>query len=240
MKDKVFATPIHKQFEFDESVATVFDDMLTRSIPFYAEAQNLVRHCVCTHVNKSNTKEMLLYDLGCSTAATLLHIEPCTAQKNLRLVGIDNSHAMIEQAQKKLEAFGSKIELVLGDIVDFPYEKADIFISNYTLQFIRPLQREKFIQKLHTALKEDGIFIFSEKLISEHKELNKTLIDYYHDFKEKNGYSRYEIMQKREALENVLVPYTQNENIDMLKACGFSYCEAVFRWGNFATFIAFK
>ena len=47
-------------------------------------------------------------------------------------------------------------------------------------------------------------------------------------------------MQKREALENVLIPYTQDENEAMLKEAGFKYSELLFRWANFALFIAYK
>ena len=108
------------------------------------------------------------------------------------------------------------------------------------MQFIRPLVREKLITKIFENLHEGGIFIFSEKIISEHKLLNKEMIDYYYEFKKEQGYSQYEIMQKREALENVLIPYTEEENINMAKGCGFSHCETIFRWNNFATFIAIK
>ncbi len=41
MTDKVFEKSITKQFEFDEEVAAVFDDMLGRSVPFYKEMQRL-------------------------------------------------------------------------------------------------------------------------------------------------------------------------------------------------------
>jgi len=41
-KDKVFTQKIGKKFEFDEAVASVFDDMLSRSVPFYDEVRNLV------------------------------------------------------------------------------------------------------------------------------------------------------------------------------------------------------
>jgi len=80
----------------------------------------------------------------------------------------------------------------------------------------------------------------SEKLITQNKRLNKIMIDIYYDFKKEMGYSEYEIAQKREALENVLIPYTMDENIEMLKKAGFRDIEVIFRWNNFATFIAFK
>jgi tRNA (cmo5U34)-methyltransferase len=49
-----------------------------------------------------------------------------------------------------------------------------------------------------------------------------------------------EISQKREALENVLVPYKLSENIALLRDHGFAHCEVFFKWYNFAGLIAVK
>lgn len=235
--DTVFTKPISKQFEFDAEVAAVFDDMLLRSVPFYKESQELTRRFAINALKEGG----IVYDLGCSTASLLLAIERIVGKReNLRLIGIDNSPAMIEHARKKIEAYGSQIELNEGDILQFPYEKAQVIISNYTLQFIRPLVRDTLVRTVAEALNEGGVFIFSEKVVCEDPKLNKELIDCYYDFKKSQGYSEYEIVQKREALENVLIPYTMNENIQMAKNSGFKTCEVLFRWANFATFIAIK
>ena len=233
--DKVFSKPIKKQFEFDEEVAAVFDDMLSRSVPFYKEAQKLTTYFAIKYLKKNS----YLYDLGSSTATTLINIAKKIPFK-ANLVGLDNSSAMIDQARKKASALNADIKLEFADILTYDYKKADVFISNYTLQFIRPIYREELVKKICDSLNETGIFIFSEKLISNDKKLNKELIELYFDFKKANGYSEYEIAQKREALENVLVPYTQDENISMIKKAGFRECEVIFRWANFATFIALK
>jgi len=235
MNDKVFTKPIKKQFEFDEEVAAVFDDMLERSVPFYKESQKITEFFVLKHLKD----DCILYDLGSSTASLLINISR-KLKCNAALVGLDNSDAMLEQARKKCVALGAKIELQNADILEYDYKEADVFVSNYTLQFIRPLVREELVKKICKSLKKEGIFIFSEKVISHHSKLNKDLIECYYDFKKEQGYSVYEIMQKREALENVLVPYSEDENIKMAKNCGFSHCEVVFRWANFATFIAVK
>lgn len=235
--DTVFTKPISKQFEFDAEVAAVFDDMLLRSVPFYKESQELTRRFAINALKEGG----IVYDLGCSTASLLLAIERAVGKsENIRLIGIDNSAAMIEHARKKIEAYGSQIELYEGDILQFPYEKAQVIISNYTLQFIRPLVRDTLVRNIADALNEGGVFIFSEKVVCEDPKLNKELIDCYYDFKKSQGYSEYEIVQKREALENVLIPYTMNENIQMAKNSGFKTCEVLFRWANFATFIAIK
>ncbi len=235
MNDKVFTKPIKKQFEFDEEVAAVFDDMLERSVPFYKESQKITKFFVL----KSLKENGRLYDLGCSTASLLLNIHR-DLEVTAELIGLDNSEAMLKRAGRKIEAFGAKIDVENADILEYDYKEADVFVSNYTLQFIRPLVREKLIKKIANSLREEGVFIFSEKVISHHSKLNKDLIECYYDFKKEQGYSEYEIMQKREALENVLVPYSEEENIKMALENGFSHCEVVFRWANFATFIAIK
>jgi tRNA (cmo5U34)-methyltransferase len=235
MKDRVFKKAIEKQFEFDDDVAAVFDDMLERSVPFYAEAMKLSQQVALNALKEGG----VLYDLGCSTATLLLNIER-SLHSDATLIGIDNSKAMLSHAAKKLAIYNSKIELCEGDILEFSYKKAQVMMSNYTLQFIRPLQREKLIAHIADALEDEGVFIFSEKVVSDDKKLNKELIDIYYEFKKEQGYSMYEIMQKREALENVLIPYTAQENIQMCQSNGFKSCEMIFRWANFATFVARK
>ena len=235
MKDDLFKEPIEKQFEFDEEVASVFDDMIARSVPFYKETQELVRKLVVKNVNDGG----LVYDLGSSTGSTLIDIA-VHSDKKLRLVGLDNSEAMVERARKKARAYGVDVEFVLADILEYDYQEAEAFLANYTLQFIRPLKRGEFVAKIYEWLKPGGIFLCSEKIISEDKRLNKQLIDIYYDYKKRQGYSEFEMAQKREALENVLVPYSLKENEEMLKNAGFSYVEVIFRWANFATFFARK
>ena len=233
--DEIFKKPIEKQFEFDENIASVFDDMLDRSIPFYKEVVSLVCDIVALHVEDDAT----ILDLGCSTANTLLALHNrCDCR--LKSIGYDNSKAMLEQAKRKIDAYGADIELKLADILEVKLPKSDVVIANYMLQFVRPLQREDFIKKIYGSLKDEGLFIFSEKIIYEDKKLNKKMIDIYYDFKKKQGYSEFEISQKREALENVLIPYSEDENKNLILKSGFKGVETLFKWGNFVTFLATK
>lgn len=235
MVDKVFEKSITKQFEFDEEVASVFDDMLNRSVPFYKEMQRLSINFACNFLEENDK----VYDLGCSTASTLIELSK-HSEHSLKLIGIDNSEAMLNRARKKSKAFGVDIDFKLADLHDISYDDAKLILSNYTLQFIRPLQREKLVKKIYNSLNDNGIFIFSEKVISSNSILNKQSIDEYYTFKKNQGYSEFEISQKREALENVLIPYTEDENKKMILDAGFSHCETLFKWVNFATFIAIK
>jgi tRNA (cmo5U34)-methyltransferase len=235
MKDEVFKDKITKQFEFDETVASVFDDMLNRSVPYYKEIVKLTTEFALRHLHENNK----VYDLGCSTATTLINIAKHTNMQ-LELIGIDNSDAMLARASNKAKAFGLDIDFLNKDIFDVEISNAKVIISNYTLQFIRPLKREELIKRIFDGLEEGGVFIFTEKVISEDKVLNKQFIDVYYDFKKEQGYSEFEIAQKREALENVLIPYSFDENKQMIKDAGFRHFDCLFKWMNFSTFIAMK
>lgn len=235
MKDNVFDKPIEKKFEFDEAVASVFDDMLSRSVPFYDEVRKLIVSIILAQ--QQDGKKLL--DLGSSTAKFLLDLDRKLESK-MHLKGIDNSQAMLDRARQKCQAFGSSIQLELADMLEYVYEDLDFIVANYTLQFIRPMQRVELMQKIYQGLNEEGLFIFSEKVVFEDKVLDKQMIDIYYGYKKEQGYSEYEIAQKREALENVLIPFTVEENIQMCKKAGFKQVSTVFQWANFVTFIAKK
>ena len=164
MKDNIFNKEIKKQFEFDEEVASVFDDMLNRSVPYYKDMLNLSVKFALLYANKDYT----IYDLGCSTATTLIQI--AKQDKTLQLVGIDNSSAMIELAQKKINAYKlDNIKLINDDILNINLNNSSVVIANYTLQFIRPLYRLDLVKKIYNSLIGEGIFLFSEKIININK-----------------------------------------------------------------------
>ncbi len=234
-KDKVFTQKINKKFEFDEAVASVFDDMLSRSVPFYDEVRKLIISLILAEQKEG----MKVLDLGSSTAQFLLDLH-ARKSVSMKLKGLDNSQAMIDRAEQKCQAFGAGIELELADMLTYNYQDEDVIVANYTLQFIRPMQRLELLKKIYDGLHKEGMFIFSEKVVFEDKLLDKQMIDIYYEYKKEQGYSEYEIAQKREALENILIPFTIKENIQMCKDAGFKQIETVFQWANFVTFVAKK
>ncbi|NDJ27543.1 carboxy-S-adenosyl-L-methionine synthase CmoA [Campylobacter sp. MIT 19-121] len=234
MKDELFRKISTKQFEFDESVASVFDDMIQRSVPFYKQNVKLITQLIA-HLAP---KKAQICDLGCSTASLLFEL--FSLQKDFVLCGVDEAEAMLSIARKKAKAFKAEISFLQGNLNELEFKQHDIFIANYTLQFIRPLQRQALVDKIYHSLNPKGFFILSEKIVYEDAVLAKQMIDIYAEYKQEQGYSHFEIAKKREALENVLVPYSEKENITMLENSGFKKIESFFKWGNFESFIAFK
>ena len=117
---------------------------------------------------------------------------------------------------------------------------ASVVVLCLTLQFVRPIYREQLLRNISAGLNPGGALILVEKILAEDSEYNRDFINYYYNYKRRNSYSELEISQKREALENVLVPYKLSENISLLRDTGFQHVEIFFKWYNFAGLIATK
>jgi tRNA (cmo5U34)-methyltransferase len=240
-KDDIFARPLEvkQDFAFDRATADVFDDMLARSVPLYAEVQRLITDIA----ERFSPDGAVIYDLGCATGTTLLALSRRLAGKAVQFAGVELSQPMIEKARANLSENGVAhpvrwIEMDLNQPHDF--DPRDVCVMNLTLQFVRPLQREALLRRINGSLKLGGCLILVEKVLADNSFFSRVYIDLYHAFKRSNGYSEMEIAQKREALENVLVPYRVSENVELLRRSGFGEVDMFFRWLNFAGFVAVK
>lgn len=225
-------------FKFNKEVATVFDDMVVRSVPYYEEMQRMIAELTKDFAVKGTN----VYDLGCSTGTTMINLDKILPEE-IGFVGIDNSDEMLLKCEHNLKDAGVTRNVAyenqdLNHAIEINNPSVVIFCL--TLQFLRPLNREKILKKICESLPENGAVILIEKILTEHSICNRLFIEHYYAFKKRNGYDEIEIAKKRESLENVLVPYQLSENEALLKSCGFRYTEVFFKWYNFTGIIAIK
>jgi tRNA (cmo5U34)-methyltransferase len=238
--DRVFANPLGQinDFVFDETVATVFDDMVSRSVPMYAEIQRMLAELATAFVREGSS----VYDLGCSTGTTLSLLHNAL-RVPARLIGLDNSTEMLERCRAKLAELriAHAIELKYGDLDEgIELNDASVVFLVLTLMFVRPLNREKLMRQIHAGMRDDGCLLIVEKVLGNGSLFNRLFIERYYACKRRMGYSELEIAQKREALENVLIPYRLEENRELLLSAGFRQVDVFFKWYNFAGFVAVK
>ncbi len=243
VRDEVFGNTAARgsDFQFNEEVANVFDDMLVRSVPFYLEQQSLIEEIArCFALPGS-----LVLDLGCSTGTTLIRLAG-QLDPDIKLLGYDNSEPMLERAKTNAAdlGIGDRIEFSYGDfnegLDDLAIENASVVTICWTLQFVRPLRRDRLIRKIYDGMVDGGALIVTDKVLTNDSNMNRFFIDFYYDFKRRNDYSNEEISKKREALENVLIPYRFDENFELFRRNGFSTVETFFQWYNFAGFLCVK
>ena len=227
-------------FTFGKDTAAVFDDMLDRSVPFYGEIQRMLGELAADFAVDGTT----IYDLGCSTANSFLSVGAfLRPESNVRFVGLDSSGDMLHKADQKLAAtrFPWPYALTLHDLNDgLHIDNASVVLMALTLQFVRPLNRESLVASIHRGLNHNGCFLLVEKVLGEHSTFNRLFVNHYYELKRRKGYSELEIAQKREALENVLIPYRLEENKRLLREIGFQHVDVFFKWYNFCGIIAIK
>ena len=238
--DQVFKDEITKvsDFKFGTTVVNVFDDMVSRSVPYYNEMQRMLAEIAADHVKEGT----FVYDLGCSTGTTLIGLDQLIPS-DIRFIGIDESQEMLDKCDVKLKEAGfvRPYDLVAGDLhQQLPIHNGSVVILCLTLQFVRPLYRERLLKNIYDGLNPGGVLLLVEKVLAESSIFNRDFIKYYYNYKRRNHYSELEISQKREALENVLIPYKLSENMLLLKEAGFADCEIFFKWYNFSGMIAHK
>jgi len=237
-EDLIFADPqmLVGDFQFDANVAASFDDMVSRSVPYYDEMQRMV----CELAADFAEPDTRLYDIGCSTATTFALLDNIV-HPDVQFVGIDNSEQMLAKARAKLGMYTPtrSIKLHCQDLHEgLRIENASVVLMLLTLQFVRPLYRERVVQQIARGMQGNGALILIEKLVVHDSRLNRLYINHYYEYKRRRGYSDVEINKKREALENVLVPYRFDENRELLLNNGFKQVEEFFRWYNFCGMIA--
>ena len=242
-QDRVFQQTCRAEdFAFDERVAKVFDNMVSRSVPFYNEVQRIQSDLIMDFLPVNSG---VVCDLGCSTGTTIEYItkhQKCP--ENTRFIGYDNSESMLDKARDKLaeQIAAGKVSLINADLSRLPkLPDCNVVILNWTLQFVRPIDREQLLKNIYEALRPSGIVLLSEKILVNDPVLNRLYIDHYLQFKiSQSGYTDIENQRKREALENVLIPYRLDENYELLKKAGFARIDTYFQWFNFACIIAVK
>ncbi len=239
-KDIVFAkrqNPV-EAFEFNDEVTSVFDDMLRRSVPFYMES--ITRQAqICIQFYKKKT---VIYDLGCSNGNLGIMICKSFGKKKFSMIGIDSSCPMIKRYNNRLKgkAYRNNVRLICNPAENIEIINASVVILNLTMQFIDPYERNSVIQNIYNGLVSGGILLLTEKIIHRTKTISDIQQKYYTKFKKENGYSDLEISQKRDALEDILIPETLETHQNRLQRAGFSSFDVWLKWFNFASLIAIK
>jgi tRNA (cmo5U34)-methyltransferase len=228
--------PAGPRWEFDQSVADVFDDMLRRSIPQYEVMRRAV-HEVARRFARPGTS---IVDLGCSRGDTLA---PLVQEfgADCHYVACDVSEPMLEVCRERYakEIAAGVVEVRNCDLRrEFPTCEASVVLSVLTLQFTPIEYRRRIVEAAHASIAEGGAFILVEKVFGQSAVVDRMLEEIYLQFKAENGYSQEEIMRKKMSLEGVLVPLDAGQNAAMLKESGFRSVECFWRWMNFVAWVA--
>ena len=225
-------------FSFNEEVTEVFEDMIDRSVPGYKTSVNLVDY----YSKQYSRDNSYVYDLGCSLGASTKVLLDSVNDKNIKVISIDNSAAMIEKCNKLFSSYVDEghLELKLEDINTSEITNASVVVINFVLQFLDRDKRTLLIEKIFKGLNPGGGLLISEKVHFQSDRESKNISLLHHLFKEKNGYTKMEIAAKRDSLEGVMVTETEEVHFQRMKGAGFRKGEKLMSNLNFATYLFIK
>lgn len=239
-QDRLFAKSraLTTGFRFDEQVVKVFPDMIARSVPGY----ELIVPMIGLLARRYAQPDTKIYDLGSSLGAASLAMSLAVRASGTEIIAVDNSAAMVERCKKNLAENGGQIpiDVRLQNMLDTKIENASVVVLNFTLQFLDLDQRQTLITRIAAGMRVGGVLILSEKICFEDEAEQADQTAWHHDFKRAQGYSELEIAQKRNALEDVLRPETEQAHLDRLRQSGLSHPRRWFQCFSFASYIAFK
>ena len=102
---------------------------------------------------------------------------------------------MIKFAKKNNNA--KNISFIKKDLTNYKFKKSDFIISFYTMQFIRPRDRQNLINKIFKSLNWGGALFIVEKVRSYDARTQDQMTTIYEEFKLFNGFSEKEITAKK-------------------------------------------
>ena len=235
-KDNLYKKNLDKinKFKFDNEVASVFEDMVSRSVPGY---KFLVEN-IGVLSKKFYQPNTIIYDLGSSLCACSLSILEKLKDIKVEIHAVDSSQAMIDICRRNIQR--KEIKYVQSDILDIEINNSSVVILNLTLQFIPIDKRQLLLEKIFSKLNKNGIIIITEKIRLD-KESDDIFFKNFHDFfKEHNGYSKEEIDRKKIALSEAMVIDSEEIYEDRFKKIG---CNNFYKWFqcyNFVSWILIK
>jgi tRNA (cmo5U34)-methyltransferase len=231
--DQLFARPQPHlvDFQFNQAVVDVFPDMIRRSVPGYETVLPISGMIAAAALPAGGR----LYDLGCSQGASTAAVLARLDDRECTIVGVDSSAPMLESARSLIA--DPRVQFKQAELESLPFERADVVLLNYVLQFLVPDDRLDLLKRIRAALRPDGLLLLTEKIHLDDAERDAAFDALHLDFKRANGYSELEVSGKRNALERVMRIDREAIHRERLRAAGFATTDLWFRCLNWASFI---
>jgi len=230
--DKIEAQ--NANWKFNGSMVEHFEEHVSKSVPLYQEGHELISKLSDYFVKDDS----VCYELGSSAGTLTNKLAKRHEFRNAKFIGLEIEEDMVRKANELYQ--GKNLSFICDDMNTATFEKADLIVSYYTIQFIHPKLRQQLIDKIYESLHWGGAFIMYEKVRANDARFQDIISNLYMEYKLDQGYNAEEVVSKAKSLKGVLEPFSTQGNIDMLKRAGFVDILSVQKYMNFEGFLAIK
>jgi tRNA (cmo5U34)-methyltransferase len=193
----------NKDWSFkSQEIAEGFNDHVREQLPWYEFVKSIIIFIIRSYINKNG----VLYDIGCSTGNLIRGLGNIIKERNIEVIGIDESKEM-------LELFPSSLGTTYcGDALDYDYKEYDVAVLFLVSMFFDTNKRAGFLQSLYDKKKKNGIIILVDKFVENDNSYFSMIMNRFNMLlKLDNNVEPKEILNKELSLTGIQIPLTYNE-----------------------------
>lgn len=144
-------------WSFGGAVPETFEEHVRRSVPGYDTGHEIILQVSDFFVHDSS----MCYEIGASKGKLISALAERHESRG-SWIGLDIERSMVKFAGRRHK--GSSAQFALADACQYNYQSCDLIIAYYTVQFVRPHQRQALINSLYGALNWGGALLMFEKV----------------------------------------------------------------------------
>ncbi|WP_207895398.1 class I SAM-dependent methyltransferase [Treponema sp. J25] len=223
---------VKKHFEEE---AAQYDGIIKNLIPYY---HKMVEALVNT-LPFDPSLEIQVIDLGCGTGTISRAVKD--AYPNAKLTCVDISEKMLKVAAGKLSEVSDAI-FIKKNFYDFNFDKNyDAVVSSLALHHLETKEDKlEFYRKIYSCLNDGGIFVNADVVLASTEALQQCYMTQWKNFMLRNV-PKDEVDSKWiPAYYEEDRPVSMIEHFEMLKDSGFKIMDVVWKYYNFAVYMAIK
>lgn len=228
-------------------VAHGFLDERSLALPFRAEQLGvllrLLRH--------AQTPISRVLDLGCGDGVILEAV--LEAFPEATGVGVDFSEPMLERAKQRFEGFGSRVELVPGDLGNSAWRETvrgpfDAVVSGFAIHHLPDDRKRALYSEVYEHLRPGGVFVNCEHVASPTSQIeaifDQANAEHLCNQRRSRGEDvtfeqvHREYLTRPDRAANILA--SVEVQVDWLREIGFEHADCFWKWFELAIFGGYK
>lgn len=154
--------------EFDEFSVNYTQDMI-RCVPYYLDLITAFDHDL-----PKNAQPQTILDLGCGNGNVTAQLVKNYPEASYVLV--DASEEMIELCSKRFSKFDVTYVTSYFDDFEFKSDSFNLITAGFSLHHVDSDEKKKLFKNIYNALTDDGVFGYSDLMISKTNPEHKSLL----------------------------------------------------------------
>lgn len=222
-----------RSHDYFRNIAASYDSLVLRAMPRYEEMLDELVRCL------PETATAVL-ELGCGTGRlTALLAAHCP---RAQITAVDAAPEMVDVARERAlgdSSAASRVKFVVSTFEEFsaPNGVYDLVASNLSLHHI--VEKAPFYSRLRRMMALGGLFVLGDELKAEAPRIDALNRGAWMEFSRQPGHLTEEELSELLRHDAEFDHYeTLGEQVRMLEAAGFDPVDCVWRWRNYAAFVA--